>query len=291
MQEKSSLAVQIKEEWNNSKLVAWVLVLAFAGLTLLAVYHPQSPGVSIGILALVAGIMSLRGEMHVLEKCAWILILIILTVLEVHAIGVSDKHNESIRDAQNKEFDAIVKKLTDSDEKNKSRFDLTMSGVDTVYDKTKLAAETATKAVNTMTGGDSRPYLYPEEPIAGPDGVMRFRLLPRLKGRYALRDVDYDVYSALRGSLPRDHLDTLYPGASYRSLVVHQLTVPSQADEELFQIMIIASNGPYYELLRIRKVNGRWLHALRLQKLGPPTPTIYLEDIQPGFGDVDWTKP
>src|ERR1700683_1851693 len=78
------------------------------------------------MLALVAGVMSLRPEMHIWEKCAWILLLVTFTYLEVHAIGISDKNNQEIRNTQNSAFNGIVNKLTNSDSANQQHFDETM---------------------------------------------------------------------------------------------------------------------------------------------------------------------
>jgi hypothetical protein len=147
MQEKNSFALRAKEIWNNSKITAWVLVLAGMGVALWATYCPQSPGVSIGMLALVAGIMSLRPEMHVLEKCAWILLLVTFTCLEVHAIRISDENNQDIRYAQNSEFAGIVRKLTDSDSANQQHFDVTMGK----FQDTTKRLETAQKSLTGIT--------------------------------------------------------------------------------------------------------------------------------------------
>src|SRR5271156_4821805 len=84
----------LERVWKNSRVVAWVLVLAGMGIAYWTASHPQSPGFAIGILAAVAGVMSLRPEMHFAEKLAWIGLLVAFTVLEVHAIKVGDKKNE-----------------------------------------------------------------------------------------------------------------------------------------------------------------------------------------------------
>ena len=241
---------------------------------------------------MVAGVMSLRPEMHVAEKIAWILILVSFTYLEVRAIGISDQKNETARAVQNAEFSAIVDKLKESDRSNSTHFDETMKGVGLVFDKTKLTADTATKAVNTMTGGDSRPYLDPTEPIMQPDGTVLFNLVPRIKGKYPLRDVNYYVYSAQRGgTFINEHLDTLYPGASYRALKVARIPLTDQSNNELFQIMINASNGPYDEEVRFRKINGRWVHALQLKSFMPSRKPVYFQEVPSDFGDADWDKP
>lgn len=72
--------------------MAWLLVCTWFGGVCWLWYHPQPPGVSIGLLALVAGIMSVR-EMPTLEKMAWVAILIAFTVFEVDAIQKAELDN------------------------------------------------------------------------------------------------------------------------------------------------------------------------------------------------------
>ena len=84
-------ATWIENEWNNNPLVAWTLVLLGIASAVYFYYFPQLPGVCIGILGLVAGIMSVRpGKMHVYEKMAWIALLIAFAVFEVLAIKRGD---------------------------------------------------------------------------------------------------------------------------------------------------------------------------------------------------------
>src|ERR1035441_10474178 len=91
----------VESVWNDSRVLAWVLPVAAFCAVLWASFWPPSPGVSIGLLALAAGIMSVRPKMHPAEKFAWVVVLIAFAVLEVLAIGRSDKANESARNLQN----------------------------------------------------------------------------------------------------------------------------------------------------------------------------------------------
>jgi hypothetical protein len=93
-----------EEFWKHSKVLAWILVLTAMGAVLFATYWSPSPGVSIGLLACAAGIMSVRPEMHFYEKLAWILVLISFTILEVRAIVKSDQENFANLINQNSKF-------------------------------------------------------------------------------------------------------------------------------------------------------------------------------------------
>jgi hypothetical protein len=70
-----------EQTWKESVVLAWILVFIGLGLALWATILPQSPGVSIGLLALVAGVMSVRPEMRFPEKVSWVTILIALATL------------------------------------------------------------------------------------------------------------------------------------------------------------------------------------------------------------------
>ncbi len=68
--------------WNDSRAVAWILVVVWTAIAVWALYAVPSPGIAIGLLAAGAGIMSLRSQMHILEKLGWIAILVALTTAE-----------------------------------------------------------------------------------------------------------------------------------------------------------------------------------------------------------------
>jgi hypothetical protein len=127
----------LENTWNKSRSVASTLVLAGIVLAILSALYPQSPGVCIGLLATAAGIMSLRPVMKVYEKMAWVGILITFAVLEILAIGRSDKDTKDARERQNKEFSQItanqdtqfkttVDRLSESYALNQRQFDMTM---------------------------------------------------------------------------------------------------------------------------------------------------------------------
>lgn len=110
------------EQWTTEKWrspwVAWPLVcVGFVGAAWIS-HHPQPPGVSIGLLALVAGVMSVR-EMPTLEKMAWVAILIAFTVFEVEAIQRAEldnaAKNQAILDGIKQETNATLDALTGGD--------------------------------------------------------------------------------------------------------------------------------------------------------------------------------
>jgi hypothetical protein len=131
----------IEKAWNDSRIVARALCLTGISLALWTGFIPQSPGVSIGLLALVAGIMSVRPKMHPAEKFAWVGILIAFAILEVHAIRVSDARNLNDQSVLNAQFKSITKQ-------QKSDFDATAKGLETVIQKSQIQFQATVKGLD-----------------------------------------------------------------------------------------------------------------------------------------------
>jgi hypothetical protein len=140
--------------WNKCEVLAWILVMLGTALAVCSWIFPQPPGVSIGLLAAAAGIMSVRPpKMHPAERFAWVGILIALAVLEVWAIGRNDKAAETIRDSQNQAFQRIVDGLKESIATSKNEYDSTIGHLNGVLKTTKEVAALAKKNLENTTGG------------------------------------------------------------------------------------------------------------------------------------------
>lgn len=153
---------RVENAWKNSPTVARSLVFLAMCIALWATIWPQSPGISIGLLALVAGIMSLRPEMHIYEKAAWVLILIVFAMLEIYAIGRNDVDNQMARNKENAAFQAIVDNLKASTQTSKAQYDTTINHVDGVLAQTQQISAITKQNLLTLTGGDSYAYLIPQ---------------------------------------------------------------------------------------------------------------------------------
>jgi hypothetical protein len=71
-----------------------MLVSAGVVLAVWQVVDHTHPGISIGLLAAVAGIMTVRPlDKFRAEKFIWVFLLVAFTVLEILAIGKSDAEN------------------------------------------------------------------------------------------------------------------------------------------------------------------------------------------------------
>jgi hypothetical protein len=161
---------RIDSFWGTNPYLALLLIVALAGPAVWTRLHPQSPGFSIGFLALAAGIMSLRPKMHFLEKVAWVILMVTFTYQEVKAIKQNDLNNEAIRDSQNAAFGAIVDDLKISIKNSKEQYTRTLDHVDRASDHldgvattTQKIADLARINLEDVTGGDSFAYVYPTE--------------------------------------------------------------------------------------------------------------------------------
>jgi len=134
--------------------------------------------------------------------------------------------------------------------------------------------------------------------IAAADGPTR-HLVVVLDGKYPLYDVSVRIVDlaqfeatqavgALMGT-------TLSVGNLSPKLarLVGQITLPD-ADQARYNVFIMARNDPVTELLRLRRVNGEWKIAMRVQKDdGETGPVILKEQVDPAYplnnaGQVDW---
>ena len=152
---------KIEQFWNENRVLAWILPLSGLGLVLWALYWPQSPGVSIGLLALAAGVMSIRPAMHPAEKTVWVIVLVAFAILEVHAIHIGDQKSQATIEEQKKAFSDIGDGIKNSVAANKGQYDSTISHVDGVLKTTQDVARLSKTNLNTLTGGESFGYVVP----------------------------------------------------------------------------------------------------------------------------------
>ncbi len=159
----------VERFWDSNRYVACLLALSGVGIAVWAAYSPRSPGVSIGLLALAAGIMSVRPKMHPAEKFTWVAVLVVLACLEVRAIGRSDKANQQNQANQNQEFKNIADGLKTALTSGNLQYQSTISHVNAVLDQTKVVNELAERSLDNITGGDSYLTLLPDMAYAGDD--------------------------------------------------------------------------------------------------------------------------
>jgi hypothetical protein len=257
--------------WNDSRALAWILVLAGISLALWVGFYPKSPGVSIGLLAGAAGIMSVRPKMHPAEKFAWVAVLVAFTILEVLAIKVSDQRNEDTRKAQNAAFGVIAEGLRTSIAASKGQYDSTIGHVDGVLKTTQSVASLAKSSLENITGGDSYAYMYPDF-IEGQNDSLDWKI--HNFGQNPLSGVTVKIRPIKGGSLlpfgrndnsivqfgPSDVMDigTLPPDIGQS---ISRLFRPASLS---YQIFIQAQNGITDELLFLRPSKNSYAYKLEV---------------------------
>jgi hypothetical protein len=300
----------VEHHWNSNRAVAWILVLCGTGLALRAMCIPQSPGISIGLLALVAGIMSVRPNMHPAEKFAWVFILIAFTILEVLAIGRADQTSERTRQAQILEFGKIASSLQTAISQGQVQYNSTITHVDTVLTKTQQAADTATEAVNTITGGDSFLVFYMVTEDRGGIAVngkhaihaAHVRIADAFDAQETLRSLMttqppievvvnriLNAYSdaPISGDLPTGFIQT-FP----------MPLVKVHGDEVRYIVQFSALNGLSSEIyIRKRLRPGVWVQAYKvISGSKPHMGAVLRQEVDPNFprdanGKVQWDLP
>jgi uncharacterized membrane protein len=273
----------IERLWNTSKLVALMLVFVFIGLCLWAIFRPQSPGVSIGMLGLVAGIMSVRPKMHILEKIAWICILIVFAVLEVRAIRRGDEANREIQERQNQQFSAIADDLKASINNSASQYHSTISHIDGVLTRTEEVDTLAQRSLENITGGKSYVALIPD--VAYSDDEITFSVVNRgtymLTGASVLIATQGVFWPGVRGIFmdavsKRLELPTLHPGE--RMVIDRRVELPPNRPEGDIQRIYVTIGGPnfsteeYLEFKRAgkdQKNQDAWQYKYTIYRLLP----------------------
>lgn len=234
--------------------MAWSLVVFAIGLAFWTAFWPKSPGVSIGLLATVAGVMSVRPKMAAIEKFTWVILLIVFVILEVLAINRSDQENKNIRESQNKRFEEIAKDLQTSLELNQKHFDATIERINIVSGKTEEANKTAKNAFNNITGGDSWGWMNFNAP---PIGSKVIDLAIVSEGKYPLRDVRLLIFDRSNFGAKMSQCTIGDVPAHYNALATRCTLVlnPSIAVNK-FTIDIQAANGSVEENVTINLKNG-----------------------------------
>lgn len=301
----NNLWSKVERIWNENRSLAWVLALCVAGLALWAIFKPQSPGVSIGLLALAAGIMSVRPKMHTAEKMTWVVFLIVFAILEIHAINKSDEYNRTTREQQNSQFAEIARGLQQSIITSKQQYESTIGQVQGVLQTTESVASLARDNLNNVTGGHSYAYLVPE-PVEGATGysVNLFNngdevltgLTVRI-GRVRGERKQPEQYWIDSGPM---HAIPMYTLASHAHALVSDYWIVPLEDGVLtkhFIAIITAQNGDVLEDIYFRPASHGTAFAFRftvkqLVRLGKiDSPGSHRTDEYKILKTVDWTEP
>jgi len=213
------------------------------------------------MLGLVAGVMGIRPKMHILEKMAWICILIIFAVLEVHAIRRGDEANRLIQEKQNQKFNSIANDLQASINSSASQYHSTISHIDGVLSRTEEVDTLAQRSLENITGGDSYVAVIPDVAYCGDE--ITFSVVNRgknmLTGASLLITTQGVFWPGVRNLLmdavsKRLELPTLHPGE--RMVIDRRVELPPNRPDGDVQPLFIVVGGPSFsteEFLEFKK--------------------------------------
>jgi hypothetical protein len=223
------------------------------------------PGYAIGVLALLAAIMSLHTEMGRWHKVVWILLVGAYLVIEFRAIKKDRTEyatlEESRRAEQNNQFNDIAENLKKSMQQSHIQFSETTAGIN--------------RTLSTITGGDTVCYV-----IASPIG-SEFLLVLATRGANPLHGVstemvDQDAMISMFRNNPKGvSFETIQSQTTYfpmqlftepsTSRTIGKITIGAGEARNL-HFNFFSMNGMWGENLKLRKVNGAWIQALRVTK-------------------------
>lgn len=256
-------------------------------------YHIPT-GIFAILTGLAAAVMSLKEKPSWKWKGAWLLAIFSFTAIELRMIVWSDDNAAKEREYASCQ---VEKNFQTIETESQQQFRETISGVGQVFDKTKGAADTVSKAVNILTGGDSFAVLVvvagqPIIEVMGNDPlhVVSFTMID---------DIAYENY--LR-STPNASLQQMLPfmtSFTEGEMPAHQgkiISIPPFTPHGTlvrYTINFFATNGTWTETYLQRNINGEWVKAIHVARSkGKRVVTLY-EYIDPKYprglgGIVDW---
>jgi hypothetical protein len=207
---------------------------------------------------LFAALMAFRiGKLRVVETAAWILLIAFCTLAELRMIVWGDADA-----AEERKYAACEteKSFQIMETESQRQFQATISGMGQVFDKTKLAADTATEGVRSITGGDSWGWVttYSIPPL--PPGVLSFSFTN--EGKYTLRHVSLMVARlpniSEKPGISMMRCDVGDIPAHYKGWLVGPpcLIKPDPEITNKYSIIINALNGSVVESLSLSKGGG-----------------------------------
>lgn len=255
-------------------------------------HWPFCPGVFIAVLAVLAAAVAFRERPGRWEKAIWTLVFLGLMCAEVWMMGIDRQTNEDQQKlanaAQLQGFTDVGNGIKEAIGENSRNFAVTMSGI--------------RQSINTATGGDSFCWL-----TFSRDGSQAL-IIALQQGKYPLhsvtaRMVDLNKFSSLVGSqMTWNNMgiaDTNFQIGDLgltSSRILSRFTFDSMSAQQDFNIFFNGPNGFWTELLRLRKVKGRWAQAVRVtrdkvQGLKLQNKMIF-EQVESDYprvsGQVDW---
>jgi len=287
-------------------------LVQFAAIPLIFVWwhNLPSPGFAIGVLAVLAAVMSVQSDMRGWQRAAWILLFGAFLAVEFRAI-TKDRVDAALADAEkraseNAQFLTIIKGLIDSNQQSQKQFQATMSGLNTTVDRVG-------DSIKTQTGGDSFAFV-----TFTPQPNQQFIVAITSRGRYPLREVRITMVDEERRLQAMQEFNkhpegnwiaAIQAGDTYFQVPYLRPQSPEgpsgdvqmlgsypfgAKDSNDFTIAFSSFNGYWNERLHLRRIDGKWHQSLSV--MGPTAkqvlhPFIYSDPDYPEgkvLAEKDW---
>jgi hypothetical protein len=232
----------------------------------------------IAITLVAAGMALMDRKLTATEKVIYFFVLGALALLEFRSLKISDDRSKDAQKKLNESFESLLADAKDT--------------------------------IANMTGGDSFAYVEL-------DAAAR-PIFPKLRaeGRYMLKQVQLRIVDTDNDRKLRHYSGDLsvseWLAAAFKTIVEFPQVSPNSpimlndsvgidtnpATDKSYTFVIGATNGTWQEDLRLRKINGRWEHAIRVLEIEDKKPESAWQerkfDVSPGFprlgvgGAPDW---
>jgi len=240
------------------------------------VYLPP-PGVSIGILGLVAAFMAVRAVQNwsITEKVVWIAISFALLVVELKSIY----HDRDVHDVEQAQM-----RIQEDEARRKERE--AFAREEKEFAKTEKAFEGLFRANNWLlaetTGGNSYMY-FDFSMVIGPvgndtlptsvlsPGESLCNAFPKLVGQFPLNHVFVSTVGP-KGWLHDIDYGTMFPSEIGRKRPILEMTLVRDKPKQFFTIWISTSTGSYEQIVFFERHGDGWVWANRLYKYPRKTP-------------------
>jgi hypothetical protein len=225
-------------------------------------WHPPV-GVFIAILGLLGVLVPLFRPWDKIgprERAVWTFLMFLFLILELRTLYLDrDEHDREqalARCEQLQSFGQIASTLGTAITTSQTQFAQTMKGVDKVFNKTQIAAESAREAVKNITGGDTWGWVSTIHFPSMPQGV--YGLVFSNEGNYTMRSVRLtvaEISETFVGARATQCTVGDIP-AHYRGLFTPCLIEPNQGKTSKYFVVISADNGAIIENFTLNPKGG-----------------------------------
>jgi hypothetical protein len=249
-------------KWHKQPLA---IAFVYASLPLLLYwgFSIPSPGKAVAAMAVVAAVMSLRGEMGGKEKLAWTLLLFGFLSVEIKSIDndrtLAEQERASTVERERKGFDSVAKGIETSISNSDREFRETMSGLN--------------KNMNLVTGG--KTFCVVEAiPLPGKFVFDAIAVGPNPLHNVLTDLTDVDVIKSMLGT-PQFTFDAIQQITAHYTIPFltsgsgfQVAEVPTgNGDQRNFHFNFFSMNGMWREELKLRRLsNGTWFQAFKVSK-------------------------